>query len=187
MTLCTLGPLTNVAMALIRAPEIAPRIREIVMMGGAYFEVGNITPTAEFNIYVDPEAADVVLRSRRPDHHAAARRDPRRPRPRRSGSPLPRARQPRRQAVVADMLGFSERFDREKYGWRRRAACTTPTSSPGCCKPELYEGRQINVAVECASPLTLGMTVADYWRVTAAARQRPVPAQRRRCRRSSTC
>ena len=63
VTLCTLGPLTNVALALQRAPEIATRIREIVMMGGAYFEVGNITPAAEFNIYVDPHAADVVFRS----------------------------------------------------------------------------------------------------------------------------
>src|SRR5207247_8504281 len=61
ITLCTLGPLTNVAMALVKAPAIAGRIREIVMMGGAYFEVGNITPAAEFNVYVDPEAADVVF------------------------------------------------------------------------------------------------------------------------------
>ena len=63
VTLCTLGPLTDVALALVKAPEIAPRVREIVMMGGAYFEVGNITPAAEFNVYVDPEAADVVMRS----------------------------------------------------------------------------------------------------------------------------
>ena len=63
VTLVTLGPLTNIALALSKAPDIASRIKEIVMMGGAYFEVGNITPTAEFNVYVDPEAADVVLRS----------------------------------------------------------------------------------------------------------------------------
>src|SRR5690606_24678748 len=62
VTLCTLGPLTNIGMALVKEPAIAERIQEIVMMGGAYFEVGNITPTAEFNIYVDPEAADVVMR-----------------------------------------------------------------------------------------------------------------------------
>ncbi|MFI4994496.1 MAG: nucleoside hydrolase, partial [Hyphomicrobiales bacterium] len=63
VTLCMLGPMTNMAMALIKAPEIAQRVRQIVAMGGAYFEVGNITPAAEFNIFVDPEAADVVLRS----------------------------------------------------------------------------------------------------------------------------
>src|SRR6185312_12227945 len=63
VTLCTLGPLTNIAMVMVKAPGITRRIRKIVMMGGAYFEGGNITPTAEFNIYVDPEAADVVMRS----------------------------------------------------------------------------------------------------------------------------
>ncbi|MCK5745645.1 MAG: nucleoside hydrolase, partial [Oricola sp.] len=63
VTLCTLGPLTNIALALIRAPDIAPKIREIVMMGGGFFEGGNVTPTAEFNIYVDPHAAATVFRS----------------------------------------------------------------------------------------------------------------------------
>ena len=63
VTLCPLGPLTNIATALRRAPDIVPRVAEIVLMGGAYFEVGNITPAAEFNIYVDPEAADIVFKS----------------------------------------------------------------------------------------------------------------------------
>ncbi|MFM2355507.1 MAG: hypothetical protein RLZZ528_1243, partial [Pseudomonadota bacterium] len=63
VTLCPLGPLTNIAAAMQRAPEIVPRIAEIVLMGGGYFEGGNITPAAEFNIYVDPEAADIVFRS----------------------------------------------------------------------------------------------------------------------------
>src|SRR6056297_982573 len=63
VTLCPLGPLTNIATAFTRAPDIVGRVREIVLMGGAYFEVGNITPAAEFNIYVDPEAADIVFRS----------------------------------------------------------------------------------------------------------------------------
>ena len=61
VTLVALGPLTNVATALRRAPEIAHRVAGIVVMGGAYFEVGNITPAAEFNIYVDPEAAAEVF------------------------------------------------------------------------------------------------------------------------------
>jgi purine nucleosidase len=55
-----------------RAPDIAERIEEIVLMGGGYFEGGNITPAAEFNIYVDPEAAEDRLWRRRPDHHDAA-------------------------------------------------------------------------------------------------------------------
>ena len=63
VTLCLLGPLTNIALALVRAPDIAPRIAQIVLMGGGCFEGGNITPAAEFNIYVDPHAADVVFKS----------------------------------------------------------------------------------------------------------------------------
>ena len=63
VTLCPLGPLTNIATAFTRAPDIIARVKEIVLMGGAYFEVGNITPAAEFNIYVDPEAAEIVFQS----------------------------------------------------------------------------------------------------------------------------
>ncbi len=170
VTLCTLGPLTDVALALNRAPEIASRIAEVVMMGGAYFEVGNITPAAEFNIYVDPEAADVVLRSGVPvtmlpldvTHQTVATPD-RLARFRALGN--------RSGAVVAGMLGFSERFDREKYGGDG-GPLHDPNVIAWLLKPGLYEGRRINVAVECASALTLGMTVADYWRVT----QRPANA-----------
>jgi purine nucleosidase len=63
VTLCPLGPLTNIATAFRRAPDIVGRVAEIVLMGGAYFEVGNVTPAAEFNIYVDPEAAAIVFGS----------------------------------------------------------------------------------------------------------------------------
>ena len=63
VTLCTLGPLTNIGLALQKAPDIAPRVRELVMMGGGFFEGGNITPAAEFNIYVDPDAAAAVVGS----------------------------------------------------------------------------------------------------------------------------
>jgi len=61
--IASLSPMTNLAMALVQAPDIAARIGSIVMMAGAYFEQGNITPSAEFNVYVDPEAADIVLKS----------------------------------------------------------------------------------------------------------------------------
>ncbi|MEO0359367.1 MAG: nucleoside hydrolase, partial [Pseudomonadota bacterium] len=60
VTLCTLGPLTNIGAAIDRAPDIVKRAKAIVTMGGAYFEVGNITPAAEFNIFVDPEAAALI-------------------------------------------------------------------------------------------------------------------------------
>ena len=61
ITLCTLGPLTNIGLAFQREPRIKTLIKEIIMMGGGFFEGGNITPAAEFNIYVDPEAAAEVL------------------------------------------------------------------------------------------------------------------------------
>jgi purine nucleosidase len=164
VTLCTLGPLTNVAIAFAKAPEIAGKVREIVMMGGAYFEGGNITPSAEFNIYVDPEAADAVLSSGVPitmlpldvTHSVLSTR-----------ARLDRigAIGNRSGATVAGMLGFSERFDLEKYG-SPGAPLHDPCVIAYLLRPELFRGRTINVAVETASPLTLGMTVADYWRVT---------------------
>ena len=61
ITLCALGPMTNIALALVREPRIASRIKRIVAMGGGFFEGGNVTPTAEFNIYVDPQAARLVF------------------------------------------------------------------------------------------------------------------------------
>ncbi|MGG1905335.1 nucleoside hydrolase [Enterobacter ludwigii] len=61
ITLCAIGPLTNIAMALIKEPEIITHVKDIVVMGGAAFCPGNITPSAEFNFYVDPHAAHIVF------------------------------------------------------------------------------------------------------------------------------
>ena len=63
ITLCALGPLTHVALALQQDSRLAERLEEIVLMGGGCFEGGNITPAGEFNIYVDPEAADIVFKA----------------------------------------------------------------------------------------------------------------------------
>jgi purine nucleosidase len=164
VTICALGPLTNVAQALVKAPEIAERIKEIVLMGGAYFEVGNITPAAEFNIYVDPEAADVVFRSGVPITmmpldvtHQMLSTKPRIAAIRGIGN--------RAGVAVAEMLEFSERFDLEKYGLDG-APLHDPCVTAYMLHPELFKGRQINVAIEVASELTMGMTVADYWQIT---------------------
>jgi purine nucleosidase len=164
ITLCTLGPLTNVAMALVKAPDIASRIKELVMMGGAYFEVGNITPAAEFNIYVDPQAADTVLRSGIPiviqpldvTHQMLSTKE-RIAKMRNLGNRCGRA--------VAEMLSFSERFDLKKYG-SDGAPLHDPTVIAYLLRPELFEGREINVEIETVGTLTLGMTVADWWRVS---------------------
>jgi len=164
ITLATLGPLTNLGMALVKEPRIAPRIREIVMMGGAYFEVGNITPAAEFNVYVDPEAADVVLRSGVPITmipldltHGVLHTAEEISRLRGLGNAV--------GSAVAEMLEFSAGFDLRKYGWEG-APLHDPCVIAYLLRPDLFEGRRINVTVETASPLTLGMTVADWWRIT---------------------
>ncbi len=164
ITLCTLGPLTNVAMAMVKAPDIVPRIREIVMMGGGYFEMGNITPAAEFNIYVDPEAADVVLRSGVPivmipldvTHGVLSTR---------KRLDAIKAIGNKAGAAVDAMLSFSEAFDQKKYA-REGAPLHDPCVIAYLLKPELFKGRKINVTIETSSELTVGMTVADYWRVT---------------------
>ncbi|HEX9167912.1 MAG TPA: nucleoside hydrolase [Roseiarcus sp.] len=63
LTLCATGPLTNIALALMRDPELPRLVKRFVIMGGAYAEPGNVTPSAEFNIWHDPEAARIVFRS----------------------------------------------------------------------------------------------------------------------------
>ena len=66
ITLVTLGPLTNVALALLKEPRVASLVRQVVMMGGAANVVGNVTPAAEFNVWADPEAARIVFRAGMP-------------------------------------------------------------------------------------------------------------------------
>lgn len=164
ITLCPLGPLTNIALALIREPKIAPRIKEIVLMGGGFFEGGNVTPAAEFNIYVDPHAADVVLRSGVPivmmpldvTHKAltSAKR-----------IAAVRALGNRVGEATAQMLEFFERFDEEKYG-TDGGPLHDPCVIAYLLKPNLFKGRSCNVTVETASELTMGMTVIDWWGVT---------------------
>ncbi len=167
VTLCALGPLTNIATALQKAPDIAPRIAQIVLMGGAYFEVGNITPTAEFNIYVDPEAAEQVFACGAPltvmpldVTHKALVTAERNAAIRALGTPAGLA--------VAQMTDFFERFDREKYG-SDGAPLHDPCVTAWLIRPDLFAGRHINVEIETASDLTLGMTVADWWRVSGRA------------------
>ncbi|NOC82628.1 nucleoside hydrolase [Ruegeria sp. HKCCD6428] len=164
VTLCPLGPLTNIATAFSKAPDIVDRVQEIVLMGGAYFEVGNITPTAEFNIHVDPEAADIVFKSGRPIvvmpldvTHKALVTQPRNDAFRALGNKV--------GIAVAEMTDFFERFDKEKYG-SAGAPLHDPCVTAYLIRPELFSGRHVNVEIETQSELTMGMTVADWWGVT---------------------
>ncbi len=164
VTICALGPLTNIGMALAKQPAIAERIEQIVLMGGGYFQMGNISPAAEFNIYVDPEAADNVFRSGIPlvvasldvSHQLLTTRE-RLTAFRNIGN--------KSGTAVADMLDFSEDFDLAKYGWDG-APLHDPCVTSYLINPDLFEGRQINVTIETKSELTRGMTVADFWGVT---------------------
>ncbi|EEX15809.1 pyrimidine-specific ribonucleoside hydrolase RihA [Citreicella sp. SE45] len=164
VTLCPLGPLTNIATAFERAPDIVSRVKRIVLMGGAYFEVGNITPAAEFNIYVDPEAAALVFGAGVPlvvlpldVTHKALVTKPRNDAFRALGN--------RAGTAVAEMTDFFERFDLAKYG-SDGAPLHDPCVTAYLLRPDLFSGRYINVEIETVSPLTRGMTVADWWGVT---------------------
>lgn len=164
VTLCPLGPLTNIATAFLRAPDIIGRVQQIVLMGGAYFEVGNITPAAEFNIYVDPEAADIVFKSGvdlvvlpLDVTHKALTTRPRIEAFRSLGT------EPGR--MVAEWTDFFERYDMAKYG-HDGAPLHDPCVIAWLIRPDLFTGRRINVEIETQSDLTLGMTVADWWGVT---------------------
>ena len=164
VTLCTLGPLTNVAAAFIKAPDIISRVEQIVMMGGGYFEGGNITPAAEFNIFVDPEAADLVFRSGIKivmipldlTHKVLTYK-------RRVKAIHDIGTKP--AIAMAEMLEFFERFDVEKYG-SDGGPLHDPNVVAYLIKPELYSGRMCNVEIEVTSELTMGMTVIDWWQVS---------------------
>ena len=164
ITLCALGPLTNIAMAFVKAPEIAGRIGELVIMGGACFELGNVTPAAEFNIHIDPHAAAVVVESGVPMTmipldvtHQVLSTPPRLAALRALGN--------RSGAAVAALLASFERNRRDKFD-SRSMALHDPSVIAYLLRPNLYEGREVNVAIETESPLTVGMTVVDWSGVT---------------------
>jgi purine nucleosidase len=164
VTLCPLGPLTNIALALRQAPDIAARIRRIVWMGGGGFEGGNVTPAAEFNAYVDPQAAHEVFSSGVPitmapldvthqalttaERIAALRRLPNRVGP-----------------AAAAWMEFFERYDEQKYG-QDGGPLHDPCVIAWLLAPQLFTGRDCNVRIETQSALTRGMTVIDWWQVT---------------------
>ena len=165
ITLCALGPLTNIALALVQAPEIAGKIGELVVMGGACFELGNVTPAAEFNIHVDPHAAAIVIDSGSPITmipldvtHQVLSTPPRVEALRALGN--------RCGPAVAALLTSFEENRSARFGTRAKAL-HDPSVIAYLLRPELYDGREVNVAIETQSPLTMGMTVVDWWGVSS--------------------
>jgi purine nucleosidase len=167
VTVCTLGPLTNLGLALVREPRIVAKIEQVVMMGGGFFEGGNTTPAAEFNIYVDPHAAHVVFTSGVPIvmmpldvTHKAVTTPDRLERFSRLGTAA--------GSAVAGMLGFYDRWDMEKYELPG-GPLHDPTVIAYLLQPEMFGGKKVAVEIETAPGPTLGMTVVDWWGVTDAA------------------
>jgi len=163
ITLCTLGPLTNIGMALVRAPEIATAVDSIVAMGGGFFEGGNVTPAAEFNIFVDPHAAHVVFTSGIPITlmpldvtHKALATEARVAPFRELGTAAGKC--------VAGMLTFFDRYDMEKYG-AAGAPLHDPTTVAYLIDPTLFAGRRCHVEIVRDGPAE-GMTMVDWWAVT---------------------
>ena len=165
VTLVALGPLTTIATALTRAPDIADRVAQIVLMSGAGAVPGNVTPVAEFNIHADPHAADIVLRAGAAltivpldvTHRALVT--------------------PARCAAFAALgtaagravAALTDPSGRES----RRHGAAVPLHDPctiaWLLAPDLFDAQTVNVAVETGSELGMGQTVMDWWGVTGRA------------------
>jgi len=164
ITICCLGPLTNIARLIELDPAASQRAARLVIMGGAHFEVGNISPAAEFNFFVDPEAAECVLGSGLEVvmipldvTHQLLLTEARKREIARIGTPVAQA--------ILGWVDYFERYDREKYS-SDGAPVHDPAVIAYMLAPELFDGRFVNVSVETQSPLTRGMSVVDWWRVT---------------------
>lgn len=160
VTLCPIGPLTNVALAIVKQPEIATRLKEVVLMGGS-MELGNVTAAAEFNIYVDPHAARIVFESGAPIvmlgldvTHKALVTDERLARIKAIGTPVSEA--------SAGLLDFFNRYDKERYHIPG-APLHDPCVIAYLLRPELFRGQRRRVEVETEGTHTSGRTVVDWW------------------------
>ncbi len=164
ITLVPTGPLTNIGKAIERDRDILKSVREIVLMGGAMREGGNRSPSAEFNILVDPHAADIVFNCGRPvtamgldvTHQVLSTRE-RVARIREVGNPVAEA--------TAGMLSFFHRYDTKKYG-TEGAPLHDPCTVAFLLQPDLFATKFCNISVETESELTAGHTAVDFWHVT---------------------
>ena len=164
ITICPIGPLTNVAMAIAKHPAIVGSIKEVALMGGGFFAGGNTTPVAEFNIFVDPQAASIVFNSGVPitmfpldvTHQALVLAEDLK-RFRELGTPAGEA--------VAGMLRFYEQHDVETYGIEG-GPLHDPCVIAYLLDKTLFGGKPCRVDIETESELTMGQTVVDWWGVT---------------------
>jgi len=164
VTLVPTGPLSNIGTAIEKDPTILDGVKRIVLMGGAMREGGNRTPSAEFNILVDPRAAQIVFDCGRPitamgldvSHQVIATGD-RVERIENLGNPAAMA--------TAGMLKFFNRHDTAKYGFDG-APLHDPCTIAWMLRPDLFVGKECNIAIETESPLTMGHTAIDFWGIS---------------------
>ena len=160
MTLCPVGPLTNVAIAFAQEPALAAKVERIVLMGGAR-DLGNVTPAAEFNFYVDPHAAAMVLRLPVPivmfglhaTHQAIATAE-RVARIAALGTPVAHAV---RGMLVRERPGGKDRYG--VPGHPLHDVCAIAY----LLWPDLFTGRDCHVAIETGSEATMGRSTIDWW------------------------
>ena len=160
VTLAMLGPQTNLALALEQAPDIVRGLRELVLMAGAHFNGGNITPVAEFNVFADPHAAEAVLQCGVPITmlpldvtHKILTSDARIARLRQLGN--------RAGAIVADILGAYAPQEMAHYGMPG-GPVHDATVTAYLLRPDLFQGRRIHVEVDSREGMGFGQTVADW-------------------------
>ena len=162
--ICPTGPLTNIALALQKEPLIKKYIKKIIFMGGVAMSLGNITPSAEFNIYVDPHAANIVLKSGIPlimmgldVTHKVNVNDKIVEDIKSNGN--------KSSIFFADLMEFYSKFHRKLY-----EVDETPLHDPCVIAylidPNIFEGKLVNVQVEENSSLTRGATVVDWYGVS---------------------
>lgn len=158
LTLATLGPLTNIAVALIQAPHVLSQIERIVMMGGGVM-AGNVTSVAEFNIYADPHAAHVVFELGIPITmigldvtHSVLTTPERLAAIKAVATPV--------SQVAVDLLSHYGKADEARLG-TRGAPLHDPCVIAYLLQPELFTSSSSTIHVEIASPLTLGQTIAS--------------------------
>ena len=160
VTLAVTGPMTNLAEAIRRAPDILPRIGRVVAMGGARREGGNITASAEYNIHADPHAADIVVRSGLDlvllgldVTHQVAATGPRR-------DQIAQLRSPQAQAA-SQLMAFSARTE-AKLGSGGPPPLHDPCVILWLLAPQLFRLRECRLAIETGSELTLGHTAVEF-------------------------
>jgi len=161
ITIAMLGPQTNLALALIQEPEIVQGIKEVVIMGGAHFNGGNITPVAEFNLFADPQAGEIVLKSGVKltylpldvTHKILT-----------SESRLKQIAAINNNAskLVGDILNGYIKDDMEHYGIPG-GPVHDATVIAYLLKPELFSGRSVNVVVDSREGPTFGQTIVDWY------------------------